>query len=215
MTNTHIQQSVERVVQMFREHPERRRSTDKAAVAVIEQDLRCRAEGPGGAVLITDMARGLGGGATAPSPSWFFRAALATCDASMIALRAAQLGITLTTLEVTVESESDDAGLLGIDDSAPAGALQVRTTVRIGSEAASSERLRELVSWAETHSPVGDMLRRAVPTTLSIEIADGNGEHPEDEDERPIAALVSGPKPTRVDPSSASTASEASLMLLF
>lgn len=90
----------------------------------------------------------------------------------MIALRAAQLGIALTTLEVIVESESDDAGLLGIDDNAPAGALQVRTTVRIGSNAASTERLHELVSWAEAHSPVGDMLRRAVPTTLTLEIVD-------------------------------------------
>lgn len=172
MTNTHIQQSVERVIQMFREHPERRRSSDKAAVAVVERDLRCRAEGPGGAVLITDMARGLGGGATAPSPSWFFRAALATCDASMIVLRAAQMGITLTTLDVTVESESDDAGLLGVDDTASAGALQVRTSIRIGSNTASPERLRELVAWAEMHSPVGDMLRRAVPTALIVDIVE-------------------------------------------
>ncbi len=215
MANTHIQQSVERVVQMFSEHPERRRSKDKAAMAVVEQGLRCRAEGPGGAVLITDMARGLGGGAAAPSPSWFFRTALATCDASMIALRAAQLGLTLTTLEVTVESESDDAGLLGIDDSAPAGALQVRITVRIGSDTASPERLREVVAWAEAHSPVGDMLRRVVPTTMAIEIADGNGEHHEDEDARLIRKFVPGIKPTRANASSESTTAQPPIMLLF
>jgi uncharacterized OsmC-like protein len=172
MTSTNIQQSVERVVQHLTDHPEQRRSTDKAVVATLERDLRCRAEGPGGALLITDMSRGLGGGATAPSPSWFLRAALATCDASMIALRAAQLGLSLTRLEVTVDSESDNAGMLGMDESVPAGALSVRTQVRLGSSDASAEQLRELVAWAEAHSPVGDMLRRPVPCERTLEITE-------------------------------------------
>jgi hypothetical protein len=39
----------------------------------------------------------------------------------MIALRAAELGITLTTLEVTVGSTLDDRGLLQMNDSIHAG----------------------------------------------------------------------------------------------
>jgi hypothetical protein len=48
------------------------------------------------------------------------------------ALRAAELGIKLSTLEVTVGSTADDRGLVQIDDSIPAGPLKVWTNLRLG-----------------------------------------------------------------------------------
>lgn len=98
------------------------------------------------------------------------RAALANCDATVITMRAAQLGVTLTTLEVTVDSESDDQGLFGMDDTIPAGPLSVRTRIRIGADGVEAERLREIVQWAEAHSPVGDALNRAVPMKVEVEV---------------------------------------------
>jgi uncharacterized OsmC-like protein len=170
MSDTHIQKSVESLLQYYTEHPDKARSPDKPATAVIEEGLRCRVEWAGGATIISDMPKGLGGSATAPTPGWLSRAALATCDATTIALRAAQLGVSLTTLEVTVESVSDDRGLLGMDDSIPAGLLNARIRVRIGAEGASPERLREIIEWAEIHSPVGDTVRRAVPCKMEVEV---------------------------------------------
>ncbi len=170
MTHMSIQSSLERLTQFFRDHPERGRSTDKAAVATIETGLRCRAESADGAVLVSDMPRALGGEATAPTPGWLLRAALANCDATMIALRAAQLGVVLTTLEVTVDSSSDDRGMLGLAESIPPGPLEIRTRVRIGSANAAPESLRQIVAWAEAHSPVGDALRRALPDALEVVI---------------------------------------------
>jgi len=114
MSENHIQQSIEGVIKYLSEHPDECRYTDKTATAVVEEGLRCRAEGASGATLISDMPKAIGGGGAAPSPGWLFRAALANCDATLIAMRAAQTGVTLTTLEVTVDSESDDRGLLGI-----------------------------------------------------------------------------------------------------
>jgi hypothetical protein len=38
-------------------------------------------------------------------------------------MRAAELGIPLQRLEVTVDSESDDRGILGMDEAIPAGPL--------------------------------------------------------------------------------------------
>ncbi len=108
-----IRQSIEGVIKLYSEHPEKALSTDKAAVAVIQEGLRCKAEGPNGAVLVSDMPKGVGGGGAAPTPGWFLRAALANCDATVIAMRAAQLGVVLTRLEVTVDSDSDNRGLLG------------------------------------------------------------------------------------------------------
>lgn len=157
MSVTHIQQSIERVINYLSEHPEECRYTDKAATAVVEEGLRCRSEGPNGASLISDMPKAIGGGGSAPSPGWL--------------LRAAQSGVALTTLEVTVDSESDDRGLLGMDDTIPAGALSMRTRVRIKANGVTPERLREIVTWAEAHSPVGDVVRRAVASKTEVEIA--------------------------------------------
>lgn len=84
-------------------------------------------------------------------------------------MRAAQVGVRLTALEVTVDSESDDRGLLGIDDAIPAGPLCSRIRVRIAAEGASGETLQQIVSWAERHSPVSVALRRAVPTSIEIQ----------------------------------------------
>src|SRR5947209_4993929 len=77
-------------------------------------------DGPTGAVT-TDMPHSVGGGASAPTPAWLMRAALASCDATLVAMEAARDGVELTDLKVTVESESDFRGVLGVDDSVHAG----------------------------------------------------------------------------------------------
>jgi uncharacterized OsmC-like protein len=168
MSIDHIRRSLETVRAQLSAHPEEARYTDKAATATVEAGLRCRARGPDGAV-VTDMAPAVGGGGSAPSPGWLLRAALATCDATTIAMRAAELGVELSTLEVTVDSESDDRGLVGMDDRIPAGPLRIRTRIRIGAPGVAAERLRELVEWAEAHSPVADAVRRVVPARTEIE----------------------------------------------
>ena len=171
MSIDRIKESLHQVAQHFAAHPQDARSQDKPATAVLESGLRCRAEGPNGAALVSDMPAAVGGTGSAPSPGWLLRAALANCDATLIAMRAAQLGIVLTGLEVTVGSESDDRGLLGVSDSVPPGPLSVSVDVRIAAEGASAEQLQELVRWAEKHSPVSDAVRRAVPVSTQITVA--------------------------------------------
>lgn len=168
-TEEHIGHSIENAIGYLTEHPEESRSTDSSATAVIE-GLRSRVEGPNGATLVSDMPKGVGGEDSAPSPGWLLRAAIASCDATVIAMRAAQEGVELSTLEVTVDSESDDQGLLGMDDSVPAGPLSTRIRVKIAAEGVQPEKLREIVEWADRHSPVSDAVQRAVPTTVDIEI---------------------------------------------
>ena len=171
MSVSHIQKSVERVIKYLTEHPDRSRYSDSIATAVVEVGLRCRAEGPHGAVLISDMPKAIGGGASAPSPGWLLRAALGNCYATVITMRAAQIGVTLTALEVIVESDSDDRGLLGLDDNISAGPLAMRTRVRIEADGVPPERLQEIVEWADAHSPVGDAVRLAVPLNIEIEVS--------------------------------------------
>lgn len=167
---TSISGALEKAIGYLKEHPEEARSTDSAAVARLDRGLVVTVTDPKGRTITTDMVSGVGGTDTAPSPGWLFRAALAACDTTLIAMRAAMLGVELTKVEVTIDSESDDQGILGIDESIPAGPLSIRTRVKVSANELGVEELRELVEWAVQHCPVCDAAKRAVPTTLEIEV---------------------------------------------
>lgn len=169
MSTDEIGAAIGRAIEYLSDHTDEARYTDSEATAVVD-GLRSRVEGPGGAVVVSDMPQGVGGSDSAPSPGWLLRAALASCDATVIAMRAAQEGITLDTLEVTADSESDDRGLLGMDESVPAGPLTSRIHVKIGAAGVPEEKLREIVEWADHHSPVADAVRRAVPSAVEVEV---------------------------------------------
>lgn len=128
-----------------------------------------RGTGPGGERIVTDMPSALGGGASGPNPGWLLRAAMASCAATAIAMRAALLGITLHRLEVSVHSESDTRGLLGIGD-APVSMLDLRMEVRIGAAGIPPPTLRELVDGAQVHSPVSGTLREAPPVAVAVTV---------------------------------------------
>jgi uncharacterized OsmC-like protein len=147
-------------------NPEEARYRDGAASATLRDGLVVDVTGPGGETVTTDMVASVGGTGSAPSPGWLFRASAASCVATLIAMRAAMLGVDLEGLEVSVDSESDDRGILGIDASVTAGPLSVRVAVSARASDADAERVRSLVEWAVDHCPVTDALRRSVPTEV-------------------------------------------------
>jgi uncharacterized OsmC-like protein len=120
--------------------------------------------------MTTDMAKSVGGGAAAPTPAWLMRAALAACDATLLAMEAARDGIELTDLEVSVESESDFRGVLGVDTTVQPGPLAMRVGIRLAAADATEDQLRAIVERAESRSPVRDALARAVPMTTEVAI---------------------------------------------
>jgi uncharacterized OsmC-like protein len=170
MSVEHIQNSVNDVIAYLKENPNDARSTSPPVTAVMDGGLRCRATGENGESVVTDMPQAVGGGGSAPSPGWLARAALATCDATRIALRAAELGIELDTLTVVMDSINDDRGLFGLDKSVRAGPLSIRTRVTIGAAGVSDKALREIVDYAVVHSPVADGCRGETPSTVEITI---------------------------------------------
>ncbi len=130
MSVQHIQNSVNDVIAYLTENPQDALGTSPPVTAVMEKSLRCRATGGAGQSIVKDMPQAVGGGGAAPSPGWLARAAIATCDATRIALRAAEIGIELDALEVVMDSVDDDRGLFGIDKSVRAGSLSIRTLRR-------------------------------------------------------------------------------------
>jgi len=163
-----IRQSIEAAIAYLSEHPDEARYTDSAATARLEDGLRVMVTGPGKASLATDMPHSVGGGDAAPSPGWFLRAAEASCVATLVAMRAAQLGVALADLQVTVDSRSDDRGILGMNDAIPAGPLSTRVVVRITRAGADEQPLEPLVRWALAHCPVTDAVSRSVPIDLEV-----------------------------------------------
>jgi len=163
-----IADAVAQATAYLTEHPEEARYRDSAAIARIESGLVASVSGPGGERVQTDMPAGIGGTATTVSPGWLLRAAAASCVASLIVIRAAALGLTIGPVEVTVDSESDDRGILGVDDTIDAGALSIRVVVAIGDPSPTGQALQDLVSWALSHCPVTDTVARAVPISVEV-----------------------------------------------
>jgi uncharacterized OsmC-like protein len=168
MTRAGIREAVSGAIAYLTEHPAEARYTDSIATAVLTNGLAVTISGPDGASIKADMPKSVGGGGAAPSPGWLLRAAQASCLATLIAMRAAHEDLDLGRIEVVVDSESDDRGILGIDDSVPAGPLSSRARVRIEASGVAREDLERLVRWADSHCPVQDAVRRAVPCTVEL-----------------------------------------------
>jgi uncharacterized OsmC-like protein len=166
-----VSEAIAKLSKTFTEQPEKARTKNAAATASLQDGLQFLVTGPAGEKILTDMPAPMGGTASGPNPGWLLRAALASCNATVIAMRAARLGVKLETLEVTVDSDSDNRGILGLDDRVTAGLLSLRTKVRIGAKDAAPAQLRELVAWAEAHSPVGCTIRHAPSANTEVEVA--------------------------------------------
>ena len=168
MSDERIRGAIERASDHLRDHPEDAVATDSSARAVLVDGLVVRVSGPNGESLLTDMVPSVGGTGAAPSPGWLLRAAWASCVATLIVMRAAKLGVHITTLEAEADSISDDRGILGIDAAVPAGPLSARLRVHLVSEGTDEATLRELAEWGIAHCPVHDALVRPIDVTREI-----------------------------------------------
>ena len=158
------------LIKSLREHlrqkPEKAVTDDHAAVAILDAGLRCHMSS-GETAVVTDMPAGLGGRGTEPTPGWYLRAAVASCFATSIAMRGAELDIEIDRLEVRASSRSDSRGLLGLGDH-PVGMLGVDVVVDIEASGVSDATLAELIAYADRHSPVSTTVRHATPVEFTI-----------------------------------------------
>ena len=165
-----IPEAIEKLSATISADPAKARGKNLPATARLVGGLQCELTGPYNERLVTDMPPAMGGGATGPNPGWLMRGALASCTATVIAMRAAKLGITLETLEVTAETDSDLRGILGLDENVSAGHGPVRIKVKISSPDAPADVLRERVAWADAHSPVTCTVRQAPECSLEVDV---------------------------------------------
>lgn len=168
---TSIRESIKNAIGYLTEHPDEARYTDSFARARLGDSLSVTVEGPKGEHITTDMPTGVGGRAESPSPGWLFRASIASCVAVTVGMEAAREGVTLDSLEVEVDSESDDRGILGMDPSVPPGPLSTRIRIRASAGGVELDRLRQILEVGASRCPVCDATKRAVTVTTEVEIS--------------------------------------------
>ena len=139
-----------------------------SSVTTLGEGLRCETEAHGWTIA-SDMRPAFGGEGSAPTPTVLLNSALGACLAIGYQLRAAEHGIELTSVRVTVETDSELGGMLRCDASAPPGFTEIRYRVELESPAGTTE-LERIVDLADRLSPVLDALTRVnrVQRTVSI-----------------------------------------------
>jgi len=152
----------------YRNNPDPGPAADIPVTARIENGLRCRIESPDGNHVYTDMPEAVGGSATTGSPGWLMRAAVASCDATLLTMRAARLGLKLESVSVRFESSSDGRGMF-LDEGISPASSDVRVFFRIEAPEVSRDQIKDLVQWVSEHAPVGNDLIQANRIEVIIE----------------------------------------------
>ena len=177
MTMQAIAAAMQRMSQALTRRPALALQDDAPAVAEWRGGTRAVTRHANGREVATDLGPELGGSGSEVSPGWLFRAGLAACAATRIAMSAACEGIELRTLRVSANSRSDTRGMLGLRERGgeriDAGPLAVTLCVRIAAPGVSAERLRALVEAAHDASPVACAAQRAVPVALRVDVEPG------------------------------------------
>jgi len=168
-----IAQALQRAETVLQRKPSLGLHDDPPATARWDGDLRVVASHANGTAMTTDMPPELGGGGQRVTPGWLFRAGIASCVTTRIAMAAAAAGIELRALEVVASSRSDARGLFamtGTDGApVPAGPRELQLTVRIAAPGVSAERLRAMVEASHQCSPMSYAVQAAVPIVLHVE----------------------------------------------
>jgi uncharacterized OsmC-like protein len=99
------------------------------------------------------------------NPVEFLLHALAGCVTTTFVLHAMARGITIHELSTELEGDLDLQGLLGLDDSVPAGYEQIRIRMHVTADC-SDHVLEDLLAYAQQHSPVCNTVCRPVPVVI-------------------------------------------------
>ena len=162
-----IRAIAERNIELLSLKPSRGRLSCATKARLVD-GLRCEIE-EGPWKFAADMPAKVGGDETAPTPGVLGRGALASCLTIGIASWAARLGVPLDAIEVEVQTDFDARGELGVGNGVPPGYTEVRYLVSIESPA-PRERLDELLSLAERHSPYLDVFGKAMALSRALRL---------------------------------------------
>ena len=169
-----VGESVMRVRDIFRRRPAAALATKNAIARLTGDGWRTEVQ-MGAHTLIVDQPAALGGEDLGPNPGDLVRAALAACLATNYAMHAPRFDVVLDAIEVAVESDINLGGAWGCETDQPPGFTAVRYATTLTTDS-PPERVRELVAFAESHSPSLDDLRRALDVSGHLIVKRMNNE---------------------------------------
>lgn len=108
------------------------------------------------------------GGDNGPTPVEHLLHALAGCLTAGIANIAAARGVTLESVESTVEGDIDLRGILGLSDQVRNGYQGIRVSFKVKGDAPAA-KLREIVEQSRARSAVFDVLTSGVPVAITVD----------------------------------------------
>ena len=108
-----------------------------------------------------------------PTPVEWVLHALASCLMAGIANISAARGVTLHSVEATVEGDIDLRGILGLSKEVRNGYRAIRVTFAISGDA-SPETLQGIVAQSQARSAVLDLLTNGVPVSVAVSSATVN-----------------------------------------
>jgi uncharacterized OsmC-like protein len=104
-----------------------------------------------------------------PTPVEFLLHALGTCLTAGIANVAAARGVTLTSVESTIEGDMNLFGILGLSAQVRNGYERIRVNFTIAGDA-PAEKLQQIVEQSRSRSAVFDVLTTGVPVEISVNV---------------------------------------------
>ena len=81
---------------------------------------------------------------------------------------AAARGVTLTSVESTIEGDINLLGILGLSDQVRNGYERIRVNFKIAGDA-PDEKLRQIVEQSRSRSAVFDVLTNGVPVEIAVQ----------------------------------------------
>ena len=176
MGTQEIAAAMQRVEAVLLRRPEAGLHDDAPATTRWTHGTRAVTSHANGVQIPTDMPTEVGGSGDQVTPGWLFRAGLASCAATSIAMAAAAAGIELSALEVRASSRSDMRGFLGVPDATGAavyaGPGDMQLQVRIAAPGITPERLRALVEDGLRRSPIPNAVSNATALAVHIDVVD-------------------------------------------
>jgi len=116
-----------------------------------------------------DHPKVLCGEDNAPAPVEWVLHALAACLTAGIANISAARGVTLHSVECSVEGDIDLQGILGLSDKVRNGFQAIRVNYMVKGDA-PEEKLRQIVDQARARSAVFDILTGHVPVRIEVDV---------------------------------------------
>ncbi|MDV7145738.1 OsmC family protein [Tropicimonas sp. TH_r6] len=148
--DAHVRSCQEKVIQRLSTDPDRAVTTSTMSGTVGDGVACTVTQGRHSAVM--DMGPAMGGEERGPSPGFFARAGIVGCVAIALKLAAAREGLTFRSVDIDLETTSDDLAIFGLGGGR-AAPLETRITIHIDTDEPDDsvsdliERVLEMDTW--------------------------------------------------------------------